>query len=48
MSLLIAFGADYDARDKAGATPLLYGARYNHAECVRVLLEAGADPSAPK
>lgn len=41
---LLAAGAEANARNAAGATPLLYGA--GHAEIVRLLLAAGAAPDA--
>jgi ankyrin repeat protein len=41
---LLATGAEPDAKNKAGATPLLYGA--GHPEIVRALLARGANPNA--
>jgi ankyrin repeat protein len=35
-----------DARDGTGATPLIRAAWNGHAEAVKALLAAGADPSA--
>jgi ankyrin repeat protein len=43
LRLLLAAGADVDARDKAGNTALIL---CTSAEKARVLLEAGADPNA--
>ncbi len=43
---LLAAGADADARDVDGATPLLYAAHVGNVEIVRALLAAGADPNA--
>jgi ankyrin repeat protein len=42
----LAAGADVDARDIDGATPLLYAAHRADLETVRALLAAGADPNA--
>jgi ankyrin repeat protein len=47
MRALLKAGAEVDARDKDGATPLLRSLMLNATpEAVRVLLEAGADPKA--
>jgi ankyrin repeat protein len=42
----LAQGADANARDVDGATPLLYAAHLANAEIVRALLAAHADPNA--
>ena len=41
---LIGGDAAIDARDANGETPLHYAARRGATECVRLLLEAGANP----
>ena len=47
VKLLLARGADVDARDAAGRTPLRAVSPFaNRVEVIKVLLEAGADPSA--
>jgi ankyrin repeat protein len=38
-------GADVNARDKYGSTPLHWATYYGHVEVVRLLLELGADPT---
>lgn len=38
-------GADVNARDKYGSTPLHWATYYGHVEVVRLLLEWGADPT---
>jgi ankyrin repeat protein len=43
---LIAAGADLDARQRDGWTPLLAAADHGDAELARALLDAGADPLA--
>ncbi len=43
---LITLGADPNATDKNGTTPLLRAIRNRCAEAVRALLEGGADPNA--
>jgi ankyrin repeat protein len=43
--LLLAAGADPDARQQGGWTPLLAAAQHGDAEAVAALLEAGADPA---
>ena len=44
---LLAVSADVHARRIDNEqTPMLEAAFYGHAECVRVLIEAGADPTA--
>ncbi|MCA9707780.1 MAG: ankyrin repeat domain-containing protein [Myxococcales bacterium] len=46
LGVLLAGGAGpLDARDQWGRTPLRVAAQYGEADAVRVLLEAGADPS---
>ncbi|XP_018604795.1 fibronectin type 3 and ankyrin repeat domains protein 1 [Scleropages formosus] len=42
-SLLISGGADVNARDKDGKTPLMMAVLNNHEELVQLLLENGAD-----
>lgn len=42
---LIAENTAVNASDKIGATPLMYAARNNQIECMKILLEAGADRS---
>ena len=44
--LLLEHGADVDARDDAGFTPLLLASREGHAALVRILFEHGADTEA--
>ncbi|KAA8895529.1 ankyrin repeat-containing domain protein, partial [Sphaerosporella brunnea] len=39
---IIEHGADVDARDRDGNTPLFLAARYGHVDAARVLLEHGA------
>ena len=41
--LLIAKGADVNARSKAGVTPLMVAAAHNNAVLAGVLIQAGAD-----
>ena len=40
---LLHLGAQLDARDKGGATPLFQSCEAGHATCTKVLLAAGAD-----
>ena len=42
--VLIAFRAHVNVTDNFGRTPLMHAALQAHPACVRVLLEAGADP----
>ncbi|XP_066519055.1 fibronectin type 3 and ankyrin repeat domains 1 protein [Hoplias malabaricus] len=42
-ALLIRAGADINARDKNGKTPLMIAVLYNHKDLVKQLLENGAD-----
>lgn len=42
---LISAGAKVDAQDREGDTALMAAVGHYHTECVRLLLEAGADPS---
>jgi len=42
-SLLSSPGADVNARDDRGSTPLLEAARYGHDDICRLLIAAGAD-----
>jgi ankyrin repeat protein len=42
-SLLSSPGADVNATNESGSTPLLEGARYGHEDVCRVLIAAGAD-----
>jgi hypothetical protein len=44
VTLLLSYGADPNAMDKKLNTPLTLAANQNHTVCVRLLLEAGADP----
>ena len=44
--LLLAAGADLDARNPSGSTPLIMAARFGSEDVVMALLEAGADPKA--
>ena len=46
MALLAELGADIHCRRANGRTPLHSAAAFGHAECVRLLLELGADPTA--
>jgi ankyrin repeat protein len=43
ISALVVFGADYDARDANGLTPLLRAALLGNVDSVGVLLTVGAD-----
>ena len=44
--LLLEHGADPNARDRNGRTPLHYAAIYGHYEIVKLLTDFGADPCA--
>ena len=44
VKLLLARRADVDSHPFCGATPLMYAVQRGHAEIVRMLLQAGADP----
>ena len=44
--ILISRGADVNAQDKYGMTPLTYACLYGDKETAKVLLEHGADPNA--
>eukprot|EP00210_Caulerpa_lentillifera_P006929 g6625.t1 len=42
---LIHQGANINAQNQRGETPLFLATKYNHTRCLRMLLEAGADPN---
>jgi ankyrin repeat protein len=46
VQLLVKFGGRIDIRDKSGETPLHKAAWRGSAECVQLLLQLGADPTA--
>jgi ankyrin repeat protein len=43
---LLRQGTPADLRGENGTTPLLFAARYRNAECLKLLLDHGADPNA--
>ena len=43
MAALISHGADVNAREEDGETPLMYASLQGHAKVVEALLDAGAD-----
>ena len=43
MAALISHGADVNAREVDGWTPLMVASRWGHAKVVEALLDAGAD-----
>jgi len=43
VEFLIKNGADFNGKDKYGATPLHYAVRYNQPDTVRLLIASGAD-----
>lgn len=45
VQLMLRAGAYVNLRDENGWTPLIWAARSNHSDVVKVLLEAGADPN---
>ena len=42
----LARGADVNARSEEGDTPLMYAAAYSTADCMKLLVEQGANPNA--
>lgn len=46
--VLLRHGADPNAKDKSGMTPLMEAAQWGEPECIRLLLDAGADPKLKK
>ncbi|KAH0168120.1 hypothetical protein KCU67_g3605, partial [Aureobasidium melanogenum] len=42
---LLANGADVDAQDCLGTTPLMYAAAAGHSQIVKILLQSGAEPA---
>ncbi len=44
LKMLIAAGADLNARNKSDITPLMYAARLNRYDMAYLMLQAGADP----
>lgn len=45
IQVLIESGYDINAKDENGMTPLIYAACRGHVECIKLLLDAGADVS---
>jgi len=45
IEILLEHSAYIDAESPNGSTPLMMAAMYGNAECVRLLLESGADPT---
>ncbi len=45
IAILLDHSAYIDAESPNGSTPLMMAAMYGNAECVKMLLEAGADPT---
>jgi ankyrin repeat protein len=45
IEILLDHSAYIDAESPNGSTPLMMAAMYGNADCVRLLLEAGADPT---
>jgi ankyrin repeat protein len=45
IKLLALYGAEVNARDASGRTPIYVAAKYNHEESVKALLALKADPS---
>lgn len=41
--MLIKMGAYINKRDYAKMTPIFYAVKYHHKQCLRSLVEAGAD-----
>jgi ankyrin repeat protein len=45
IEILLEHSAYIDAESPNGSTPLMLAAMYGNADCVRLLLESGADPT---
>lgn len=41
--MLIKLGAYVNKRDAAKLTPIFYAVKYHHKQCLKALIEAGAD-----